>query len=573
MTQTSTASPSTKTTANPSFGPLPDVTERRAQLFPKLTPSQIARFAAVGHPRDIKVGEVLVEQGQTSSSLFVVIEGALEIVHPTLTAERLVTVHYAGEFSGEMTSLTGGHALVRARAVEAGRVIEVRHADLMRLVQTDAELSELLLRAFILRRVGLIASGYGDVILVGSRHSSGTLAIQEFLARNGHPYTYIDVDDHEAVGSTLDAFNVKVDEVPVVICQNTGVLRNPSIEQLGKCLGFGGGAVDETLVHDLVVIGAGPAGLAAAVYAASEGLDVVVLESHAPGGQAGSSSKIENYLGFPTGISGVALAQRALTQAEKFGASVLIARSGARLHCEKRPYRVELTDGTMLSTRSIIIASGAQYHKPTLDNLQHYEGAGVYYGATHVESQRCGGDEVVIVGGGNSAGQAAVFLARSAAHVHLVVRGPGLAESMSRYLIRRIEETPNISLHTHTQVEKLEGKDQLEHVVWRNNQTGETNRARVRHLFLMTGASPNTRWLEGCLALDDKGFVLAGPSLDEETLTKSGWPLPRPPMLFETTLPGVFAVGDVRATSTKRVASAVGEGSVSIQLVHRALAE
>lgn len=572
MTETSTT-PSTKTATKPSPGNVPDVMERRAQLFPKLSPAQIARFAAVGHPRDVAAGEVLVEQGQSGTSLFVVVDGAVEIVHPTVTAERLVTVHHAGEFTGEMTSLTGGLALVRARAVDAGRVIEVRHADLMRLVQTDPELSELLLRAFILRRVGLISSGYGDVVLVGSRHSSGTLRIQEFLARNGHPYTYIDVDDHEAVATTLETFEVTVDEVPIEICRNTGVLKNPTIEALGACLGFGGGAVDETVVHDLVVIGAGPAGLASAVYAASEGLDVVVLESHAPGGQAGSSSKIENYLGFPTGISGLALAQRALTQAEKFGASVLIARTGARLHCEKRPYRVELDDGTMLSARSIVIASGAQYHKPTLADLERYEGAGIYYGATYVESQRCGGEDVVIVGGGNSAGQAAVFLARSASHVDLLVRGPCLAQSMSRYLIRRIEDAPNITLQTHTQVEELEGDGQLEHIVWRNKVTGETKRVRARHLFLMTGASPNTGWLEGCLALDEKGFILAGSSLDEEALTKWGWPLARPPMLLETSLPGVFAVGDVRSSSIKRVASAVGEGSTCIQLVHRALAE
>jgi thioredoxin reductase (NADPH) len=357
-----------------------------------------------------------------------------------------------------------------------------------------------------------------------------------------------------------------------VICRGDLVLKNPTIEQVAKCLGLTA-VIDESAVHDLVVVGAGPAGLAAAVYAASEGLDVVVLESHAPGGQAGSSSKIENYLGFPTGISGQDLAARALTQAEKFGAVVLIARSAARLSCEKRPYRIELADGGVLIARSIVIASGAEYHKPELADLARYEGAGVYYGATSVESKRCERENVAIVGGGNSAGQAAVFLSQSAEKVDIYVRGPSLASSMSRYLIRRIEDAPNIELHPFTQIDELEGASSLEEIVLRDSKTGETTRVATKHVFLMTGASPNTQWLHGCLGVDEKGFVLTGPALGPERLATHTWPLARAPMLLETSLPGVFAVGDVRSSSNKRVASAVGEGSTCVQLVHMSLTE
>ncbi|MDB4934997.1 MAG: Thioredoxin reductase [Labilithrix sp.] len=549
-----------------------DWTARRYQLFPTLTAAQLARFAKDGHCRDVPAGEILFEQGDVDTPMFVVMAGAIEIIHPSAAGDHLVVVHEAGQFTGEISSLSGGRSLVTGRMLRPGRVIEVKRADMMQLLQTDSDLSEVFLRAFLLRRGALIAKGYGDVVLVGSRHSAGTLRIQEFLSRNGHPYAYVDADVDRSVCGILDTFQVRTEDIPVVICLGEHVLKNPTIEELGKCLGLSA-FVDESIVHDLVVVGAGPAGLAAAVYAASEGLDAIVLESHAPGGQAGSSSKIENYLGFPTGISGQDLAARALTQAEKFGAVVLIARSASRLRCDKRPYRVELSDGGALLARSIVIASGAEYHKPDLADLQRFEDSGVYYGATFVESQRCEKADVAIVGGGNSAGQAAVFLAQSAANVRICVRGPGLAESMSRYLIRRIEDAPNISIHPFTQVEALEGESSLEHIVWRNSKTGERTRLPTKHLFLMTGASPNTRWLDGCVALDEKGFVLTGPSLGAERLIAEKWPLARPPMLLETSLPGVFAVGDVRSASVKRVASAVGEGSICIQLVHLSLSE
>jgi thioredoxin reductase (NADPH) len=332
-------------------------------------------------------------------------------------------------------------------------------------------------------------------------------------------------------------------------------------------------AITESEVHDVIVVGAGPAGLAGAVYAASEGLNVRVIDSFAPGGQAGASSRIENYLGFPTGISGQALAGRALVQSQKFGAKFNVACDAVRLHCDKWPYRVEMADGQMAQARTVIIATGAQYRKPQLENLARYAGIGVYYAATHLEGKLCQGEEIIVVGGGNSAGQAAVFLAGACRHVHILVRSDGLAESMSHYLIRRIEESPNITLHSRTQIAELEGEDQLRQVTWVNDRTGAHETREIGHVFLMTGAAPNTEWLKSCVNLDEKGFVRTGPDLLAEELKEARWPLDRQPHLLETSLPGVFAVGDVRAGSVKRIASGVGEGSICVQFAHRVLRE
>jgi len=418
--------------------------------------------------------------------------------------------------------------------------------------------------------VALIANSTGDAILIGSSHSAATLRIREFLTRNGQPHTYLDVEKDPSVQVLLDRFQLRVEDVPVIICRYEKVLKNPTNEEVADCLGMNA-AIEPAQVRDLVVVGAGPAGLAAAVYGASEGLDVLVVESNAPGGQAGSSSKIENYLGFPTGISGQALAGRAFMQAEKFGADVVIARSGARLRCERQPYLIDLADGTTVSTRTVIIATGAQYRKIPVPDLPRFEGVGVYYGATGVEAQLCEDEDVIVVGGGNSAGQAAIFLARTARHVLLLVRGRGLADTMSRYLVQRIEATSNITLRSFTEVAGLEGNGRLEGVHLVDSRSGERFPMRVRHVFLMTGAMPNTGWLADCVALDGKGFVKTGPDLTEDEL--AGWPLKRAPHLLETSRPGVFAVGDVRANSVKRVASAVGEGSICVQFVHRTLAE
>jgi thioredoxin reductase (NADPH) len=390
--------------------------------------------------------------------------------------------------------------------------------------------------------------------------------------RNGHPYSYIDLERNPEVQNLLDGYHATASEIPVMICRGKIVLRNPTNQQVADCLGFNEN-VDQAQMHDLVIIGAGPSGLAAAVYGASEGLDVIMLEASSPGGQAGSSSRIENYLGFPSGISGQELAGRAYTQAQKFGAQVLIAK-GTRLACEHKPYVVEVENGARIQTRTIVIATGAEYRRPPLKNLSRFEGAGVYYSATFVEAQLCSGEEeVVVVGGGNSAGQAAMFLGDTVKRVNMLIRSASLAESMSRYLIRRIEQTPTVIMRPHTEIVELEGGNHLESVHWRNNQTGQIEEHNVRHVFIMTGADPNTRWLDGCVALDAKGFIKTGPDLSPEDLSTARWPLARRPYLLETSLPGVFAIGDVRGGSIKRVASAVGEGSIAISFVHQVLQE
>jgi thioredoxin reductase (NADPH) len=549
---------------------LPLSQERREQLFPKLADAQIERIAAIGRTRKVAKGEMLIKQGEIAP-FFVITSGRLDIIQPTEQGELTIVQHEPGHFTGELNMLTGRRSLVCARMGEAGEVIELTPEEMQALVQTDVGISQVLMTAFIFRRLELIANHVGDAVVIGSPHSPGTLRIKEFLSRNGHPYTYLDLDKDSGVQEMLDKFKVSVDEIPVLICRGTMVLRNPSNQQVADCLGLNP-KLDETQVLDVVIVGAGPAGLAAAVYAASEGLSVVMIETTAPGGQAGSSSKIENYLGFPTGISGQNLAGRAYAQAQKFGAKLIIARSATKLS-GKRPYKIEFDDGRFVMGRTVVIASGAQYRKLPLKNLDDFEGMGIYFGATFIEAQLWTNEEVIVVGGGNSAGQAAVFLSELSKHVHMLVRSNGLAETMSRYLIRRIEDSPKITLHVCTEIAALEGGNHLERVQWRDKNTGATEMHDIRHIFLMTGATPNTQWLSECIALDEKGFVRTGSDLTEEDLLKSGWPLERHPFLLETSLPGVLAVGDVRSGNVKRVASAVGEGSISIHLAHKALAE
>jgi thioredoxin reductase (NADPH) len=521
--------------------------------------------------RAVRAGEVLAEQGDTPVPFFVILSGEVEAVRPSGAIETLITIFRAGHFTGEVNSLSGRRAMARLRARTDCKVIQLSRERLLALVQTDEELSEILMRAFILRRAELQAQGVGDVALVGSSHSADTLRIKEFLTRNGHPYTYIDLERDAEVQGLLDQFRISATDTPVVICRGTTVLRNPANELIAKCLGFNS-ALDQTQVRDLAIVGAGPAGLAAAVYGASEGLDVLLLETYSPGGQAGSSSRIENYLGFPAGVSGNELSGRAYTQAQKFGAQMVLAKA-TRLACERKPYAVELQDGSRIPARAIIIAAGAKYSKLPLENLASFEGVGVYYGATFVEAQLCKGDDVIVVGGGNSAGQAAVFLAETTNHVYLLVRSDGLADTMSQYLIRRIEQNPNITLLPHTEIAALAGEKHLQRVTWRDNHTGATETREIRHLFIMTGAVPNTAWLENCVTLDSKGFVKTGPDLSPEDLAAAHWPLTRRPYLLETSLPGVFAAGDVRCGNVKRVASAVGEGSIAISFIHLFLRE
>jgi thioredoxin reductase (NADPH) len=551
--------------------PVPSALDARTQAFPTLSATQINRIRALGRVRRVEAGEILFDPGETTLPFFVLLSGAMEIVQPSLNGERTVATHGPGEFTGEMTMISGRRSLVRGRVTEPGDFVELDTEGLRSLVARDAELSEIFMRAFILRRLQLVDRGQGNIVLMGSRHSSNTLRLREFLTRNEHPFTYVDLDADKSSQELLDRFQVDASEIPVVVCSGGTVLRNPTIQKLADCLGLNI-SVDESQIRDLIIVGAGPAGLAAAVYAASEGLDVLTIEAGAPGGQAGSSSKIENYLGFPTGLSGQELAARAIAQTEKFGAKMMVAHGVVQLECARRPYKVVLDNGNRLAARAVVIATGAEYKRPPIANLEKFTGQGVYYGATFMEAQLCGDDEVIVVGGGNSAGQAAVFLAQTANKVHMLVRSSGLAESMSRYLIQRIEENPGIELHYNTEIVALEGDAQLDSVRWRNRTTGATSDKDIRHVFIMAGASPRTEWLQGCVALDEKGFILTGRDLDDANGSVS-WGRTRAPMMLETSLPGVFAVGDVRSGNVKRVASAVGEGSIAIHLVHRSLAE
>ncbi|HWC96345.1 MAG TPA: FAD-dependent oxidoreductase [Candidatus Sulfopaludibacter sp.] len=538
------------------------------EMFPCLDEAQIARLLPCGTRRSVKAGEIVFEQGNDTHGVFVVLSGALEIVGVSSGNGDATVLRVIGQgtFTGEVNQLSGRRSLVRCQAREDSELLEIDREALRHVMQTDVAIGEIFLRAFVLRRVFLISHEVGDAILIGSGHSADTLRLRAFLARNGHPHTYVDVERDADFQTVLDHFGVQISDIPVLVCRNDLILRNPSNADAAACFGLNAG-VDEGGVYDLIVVGAGPAGLAAAVYGASEGLQVLVLEGNAPGGQAGSSSRIENYLGFPLGISGQELTNRAFVQAEKFGAQIMVARGANALHCSHPVYTLDLEDGGTVRARTVIIAAGARYRKLGLANLAQFEGVGVYYGASRVEADLCGNEEIVVVGGGNSAGQAALYLAGNGRHVYLLVRGPGLSETMSRYLIARIEACTDITVKTRTEITELEGNDHLERVHWRDGQSGETEVHPIRHVFSMTGASPNSSWLKDCLALDPKQFIKTGTDLGEE------WSQSRSPYMLETSRPGVFAVGDIRSGSVKRVASAVGEGSMAVQFVHKVLAQ
>jgi thioredoxin reductase (NADPH) len=550
----------------------PTAASRVEQIFPVLPSTLRAQVSAHGRLRPTQRGQVLFDVGDANAPFFLVTEGEIELVQPSADATILLRSLRPGQFTGEVNLLSGRPALVQARVSEAGEVVELDHGRLLSLVQTNSELGEILMRAFILRRVELLSQGRGNVVVIGSVHCAGTLRIKEFLGRNNHPYAYVDLDEDTDVQNLLDRFNVGEQDIPVVICRGELVLRRPTNAQIAECLGFNK-AIDQAQLRDVIIVGSGPAGLAAAVYAASEGLDVLIVESDLPGGQAASSSKIENFFGFPTGISGHALTSRAYVQAQKFGAKVMVASGASKLDCTQRPYALETADGQRLRARTIIVASGASYRKPPITELARFEGTGVYYAATFMEAQLVRSEPVIVIGGANSAGQAAVFLSQTASRVYILVRGEGLGDTMSRYLIRRIEENPAIEVHAHTELTALGGNSHLEKVQWRNKQTGEVESHDIRHVFVMAGAQPNTGWLQGCVVLDDKRFVKTGVELTDQDLKDAEWPLTRRPLLLESSRPGVFAIGDVRSNSIKRVASAVGEGSISVLFVHQVINE
>lgn len=534
---------------------------------PTLSSEHIDRIRRVAQVRSVKCGEILYEPSEPNVPIYVVLDGSVTVG----VDERIIAVRKSGQFTGEMTVISGNRSLLTARVIQDGTLLEVPRDAVLSLMAKDTELGDILMGAFVVRRQVLMQLGEGNVILFGTKASGRTLLLREFLTRNNYPFTYVDLETDTTFTQLIEKLAVRSGEIPVAYCNNRYVLRNPSIGELAACLDLNLNIGTDKSVRDVVVIGAGPAGLAAAVYAASEGLKTLIIEKAAPGGQAGSSSKIENYLGFPVGVSGQELVNRANAQAQKFGAQLIVAQSVVHIDCSRQPYKVILESGGKLRGRCIVIATGAQYVRLPIDDADAFAGRGVYYNATHMEAQLCDSEEVVVVGGGNSAGQAAILLQLRSSRVHLLVRAPKLSDSMSRYLAARIEAHPRIEIHYSTQVVSLSGTAHLENIEWRNEQAGTTETKAIRHVFVMAGAVPRSEWLQDCLVLDKNGFIVTGQELIG--YDDSQWPLERTPLLLETSVPGIFAVGDTRAGSVKRVASAVGEGAMAVHLIHRFLAE
>jgi thioredoxin reductase (NADPH) len=537
---------------------------------PTLTSEQIERVRSVAQLRSVRSGEVLYAPSHPEIPFFIVIEGTV-VISRSGEDDKVLAVREAGQFTGEMSVISGNRSLLTARVTEDGAVLELPREKVLSLMTKDTELGDILMGAFVARRELMIRLGEGNVVLFGTKSSARALALREFLTRNAYPFTYIDIDNDSCADALMEKLAIRNSEIPVVYCNNRYVLRNPSIAELAGCLDLNFNINTDKGVRDVLVIGGGPAGLAAAVYAASEGLKTLVIEKSAPGGQAASSSKIENYLGFPTGLSGQDLANRSIAQAQKFGAQLMVAQSVVHVDCSRQPYKVVLESGMKFSARSVVIATGAQYARLPIEESDAYTGRGIYYNATHMEAQLCDSEEVAVVGGGNSAGQAAIFLAQRSSKVNLLVRSGKLSESMSQYLVARIDAHPKIEVRYRTQIVGVTGAGHLEGVDWQDDSLGRRETKRIRHVFVMAGAAPRTGWLEDSFVLDNKGFIVTGPDLVGHN--DFCWPLTRSPLLLETSVPGIFAVGDARSGSVKRVASAVGEGAMAVHLVHRFLAE
>jgi thioredoxin reductase (NADPH) len=549
--------------------PASTVIARFEQTFPTLTPGEIDRLRPFGTNRRYAPNEYLVETGKPGAGMFVILSGHVTMTQRDGLGYVIPIIEYGpGQFLGEIAQLSGQASQADGKAEGEVETLLIPPNELRRLLVAEADLGERITRALILRRINLIQSGVGGPVLIGSPLSADVIRLQGFLTRNGNPHHLIDpASDPEA--AALIARNASVaNDLPLVITADGTVLRNPSETALARALGMIHASGHRAL-YDVAVVGCGPAGLATAVYAASEGLSVAVFDTRAYGGQAGASARIENYLGFPTGISGQALAGRAFVQAQKFGADIMIPVEVKSLDCARTDgsFALEVDGGEKIHARAVVIASGARYRRPAIENLQAFEGRGIWYWASPIEARLCAGEEVILVGGGNSAGQAAVFLSGYARKVRMMVRAKGLAESMSRYLIDRIEATPNIELMTQTEIIALEGKRGagIERVRWRNRATGAETEAAIRNVFLFIGADPATSWLAGCgVEVDKNGFVITG-------ARRSG-NQPVNENALESSVPGVFAVGDVRFGSVKRVGGAIGEGAQVVQALHRYLA-
>lgn len=553
--------------ANDSLPSAVGIDNRRHQVFPVLGNDDLQRLLRFGTRRRCADGELIFQAGERSLGMLTVLTGRIALSRcDGLGNSSLITEIGPGEFSAEVAQLSGRPALVNAHAIGEVDLLVIGPDALRTLVVTEADLGERIMRALILRRVGLIDGSAGGPILVGAPGNVDMFRLQSFLARNGHPHSSRNPATDVQASALVARYQPRPEELPLVVCPDGSIRKNPTLVDLGRCLGMLPD-LSADIVLDLLVVGAGPAGLATAVYAASEGLSVLVVEQYAYGGQAGASARIENYLGFPTGISGRALAGRSYVQAQKFGAEIAIPATAARLWCGESPIRLTLCDETTLRSHAVVLACGARYRRPNWDQLSRFEGRGVYYWASPLEAKLCRGAEVVVVGGGNSAGQAAVFLSGYASRVHIVVRGATLASSMSSYLVERIAATKNIQLHTNTEITALDGDASgLVAVQWRNRANRSEEQRAMRWVFLFVGADSNTEWLRDCgVTVDQHGFVLTGADVRKDAGTIAHASL-------ETSVPGIFAIGDVRAGSTKRVAAAVGEGAAVVAQVHAYLA-
>ena len=553
-----------------------ELLSRRHQMFPVLSEAEMARMERFGARQSHATGARLITAGEAGAGLFVVLSGVVAVSQRDgMGHVTPIVQHGSGHFVGEVGTLSGKPSLVDAIAQNSVDALLLQPGQLRALIIAEADLGERLVRALILRRVALIDAGASGPVLIGRAGSADVLRLANFLRRNGEPYHLVDAYQDESAAALMEQYGAASGE-PLVVCPDGAVLLNPTETALARCIGMVD-SIDHDDLFDVAVVGAGPAGLSTAVYAASEGLRVVVLDCRSYGGQAGASARIENYLGFPTGISGAALAGRAYVQAQKFGAEMLIPAEVSSLDCARtgpdRELTLHLGDGRRLRTRTVVIASGASYRRPAVPRLTEFEGRGIWYWASALEATMCAQTEVVLVGGGNSAGQAAVFLSQHASAVHMLVRGPSLAASMSRYLIDRIEATPNIALRPHTEITRLHGEPAsgLAAVSWHDHRTGEEVEKTLRNVFMFVGADPETRWLAGCnVAVDAHGFVMTGNAL-AGTLGRA--PADRQPATLETSIPGVFAVGDVRSGSVKRVGGAIGEGAAAVAQIHQYLAQ
>jgi thioredoxin reductase (NADPH) len=527
-------------------------------MFPRLVDEEVARLARFGEPRSFKAREAVARVGEAGSGLFLVLSGRIEVSREEAGRAESIVTHERGNFMGELSGLSGRPYLVNAIALTDAEVVAIAPERLRALLIAEADLGERIMRALILRRMGLIETGAGPII-VGAEANADVLRLTNFLRRNGHPYRQLDPEDDTCAQTLVERFQIAPEQLPIVLCLQGQLLRNPSEDQLARCVGLVG-SLDPDRLYDVVVIGAGPAGLATSVYAASEGLSLLAIDCRSFGGQAGASARIENYLGFPTGISGMALMGRAFNQAQKFGVEMAIPDEAVKLECGNDPCHIQLATGERVQARSVVLATGARYRRLDVDGLDQFEGSSVHYWASPLEADLCAEEEVVLVGGGNSAGQATVFLAGRARRVTLIARRP-LSQTMSQYLIERIEAQGNIDVVIGCEIAELRGADGLlEEVSWRDRSSGTLTRRPARYLFSFIGAEPNTDWLQSSgIKLDERGFVLTGEEVGAD------FPL-------ETSRRGVFAVGDVRASSVKRVAASVGDGAQVVAAIHAYLA-